>query len=102
MTGAVFMKLGRAPTTDTTVRTEDIGGCSWGCWTAAGGFRSDPPHGGAVGLVRDDVARVDDQRRVLPQRLLEELAVRREHDHAVGGLDLFGRPLDGRVQLAIE
>src|SRR3954469_15112545 len=47
--------------------------------------------------VRDHVAGVHDDLRLLPVRLREEDLVRREHDDAIGVLHRSGRPLDGVV-----
>ena len=45
---------------------------------------------------RDDVARVDDAARRVPERLVEEEPVRGEEHDAVGALDLGAIPLDAR------
>ena len=55
-----------------------------------------------VGPVGHDVACVDDQLRVIPQRLVDELAVRGEHHDAVRCLELLGRQRDRMVLDIVE
>src|SRR3954452_6484863 len=52
--------------------------------------------------VRDDVPRVDDQPRLDPERLLEELAVLRQEDDAVRLGHALRRPVDTGMQHAVE
>src|SRR5262245_25299332 len=60
--------------------------------------RSGPLDALDVVSVRDGVPRVDDQLRLIPQRLIEELRVLGEEDDAVRPGHALRRPLDARVQ----
>src|SRR5215210_3923447 len=55
-----------------------------------------------AGAGRDDVPRVHDQLRLVPVRLLEELAMLGEHDDAVRLRNLFRRPVDAPVPTVVE
>ena len=63
-------------------------------------LRLDP--GDVRRLERDDVAGVHDQPRLVPVRFAHELAVRGQHDNAVGRLDGFLRPGQRPVLTAVQ